>query len=119
MIADEPASMNGDDFGPSPYEYLNAALASCTVMTLKLYAERKKWDLQEVYVYISHSKKRSEDLSSESGKSGYLDYITKKLLFVGDLDEKQKERLMQIASKCPVHRTLSNEVVFETSVIEA
>ena len=75
MIADEPASIGGDDFGPSPYEFLNAGLAACTVMTLKMYANRKKWDLQEVFVYISHSKKHSDDLGISTEKSGYMDYI--------------------------------------------
>lgn len=118
LIADEPESVGGDDFGPSPYELLNAGLAACTVMTLKLYAARKKWDLQEVYVYISHSKKHSDDLEVETTKAGYLDHISKKLKFVGDLDETQKARLKEIASKCPVHKTIASEVVFETSVID-
>ena len=117
MIADEPASVGGDDFGPSPYEYLNAALAACTTMTLKMYANRKQWDLQEVYVYISYSKKHSDDLGIETDKPGYLDFITKKLKFVGNLDEVQKDRLKEIASRCPVHKTLASEVLFETSVI--
>lgn len=117
FIADEPSNIGGDDFGPSPYEYLNAALAACTVMTLKLYAERKKWNLEEVFVYISHSRKHSEDLKTESGKSKYLDHISKKLKFVGDLDAQQKERLKEIASRCPVHKTLAGEVAFETEII--
>ena len=118
IIADEPTSFGGDDFGPSPYEYLNAGLAACTVMTLKLYAERKKWDLQEVFVYISHSRKHSDDLEIEIEKPTYLDHISKKLKFVGNLDEKQKERLKQIASKCPVHKTIASEVIFNTEIIQ-
>ena len=117
IVADEPTSMGGDDFGPSPYELLNAGLAACTAMTLKLYAERKKWDLQEVYVYISHSKKHSDDLNLDLDNPGYLDHISKKLKFVGDLDEKQKSRLNAIASRCPVHKTLSNEVIFDSYVL--
>ncbi len=117
FIADEPASIGGSDFGPSPYEYLNAALAACTVMTLKLYAERKQWDLQEVFVYISHSRKHSDDLQVEVEKPKYLDHISKKLKFVGNLDATQKERLKEIASRCPVHKTIASEVIFETEVI--
>lgn len=117
LIADEPISVGGNDFGPSPYEYLNAALAACTVMTLKLYAERKQWDLKEVFVYISHSRKHSDDLQIEVDKPKYLDHITKKLKFVGNLDAKQKERLKEIASRCPVHRTIESEVIFETQII--
>ena len=118
MIADEPTSFGGDDFGPSPYEYLNAALAACTVMTVKLYAERKKWDLKEVFVYISHARKHSDDLGIEVDAPKYLDHISKKLKFIGNLDAKQEERLKEIASKCPVHKTIASEVVFETSILE-
>lgn len=118
FIADEPASIGGSDFGPSPYEYLNAALAACTVMTLKMYAERKQWDLHEVFVYISHSRKHSDDLQVEVDKSKYLDHISKKLKFVGNLDAAQKERLKEIASRCPVHKTIASEVIFETKIIQ-
>lgn len=118
FLADEPASVGGDDFGPSPYEYLNASLAACTVMTLKMYAERKKWDLQEVFVYISYSKKHSEELGLDIEKPGHLDYITKKLKFVGNLDQTQKERLKEIASRCPVHKTLLTDTLIDTEIIE-
>lgn len=119
FIGDEPISFGGDDFGPSPYEYLNAAIASCTVMTLKLYAERKKWDLKEVFVYISHNRKHSDELMLDIEKPGYVDHITKRLKFVGDLDHKQKERLKEIASRCPVHKTVASEVIFNTKIIDA
>ncbi len=118
MIADEPVSIGGDDFGPSPYEYLNAGLAACTVMTLKMYAQRKNWDLQEVFVYISHSKKHSDELELDIETPGYLDHISKKLKFVGNLDTSQKQRLKEIASRCPVHKTIASEVVFNTIVLE-
>lgn len=118
FIADEPASIGGSDFGPSPYEYLNAALAACIVMTLKMYAERKQWDLQEVFVYISHSRKHSDDLQIEVDKPKYLDHISKKLKFVGNLNTSQKERLKEIASRCPVHKTIASEVIFETEIIQ-
>ncbi len=117
MIADEPTSVGGDDFGPSPYEYLNAGLAACTVMTLKMYAQRKQWDLQEVFVYISHSKKHSDELELDIEEPGYLDHIIKKLKFVGNLDASQKQRLKEIASRCPVHKTIASKVVFNTSII--
>lgn len=118
LIADEPESIGGSDFGPSPYEYLNASLAACTVMTLKMYAERKKWDLKEVFVYISHSRKHSDDLQVDLEKPKYLDHISKKLKFVGNLDASQKERLKEIASRCPVHRTIESQVIFETQIIQ-
>lgn len=117
FIADEPESFSGNDFGPSPYEFLSAGLAACTVMTLKLYAERKKWDLQEVFVYITYSKKHSEDLQIETSKNTHFDHLNKKLKFVGNLDEKQISRLKQIASKCPVHKTLQSQIIIDTEII--
>ena len=117
FIADEPASIGGDDFGPSPYDYLSAGLAACTVMTLKMYAQRKKWDLQEVYVYITYSKKHSDDLLLDVDKPTRIDHLQKGLKFIGNLDEKQKARLKEIASKCPVHKTLQSEVFIETELV--
>lgn len=118
LIADEPISVGGDDFGPSPYQLLYASLAACTTMTLKMYADRKQWDLQEVFVYISHSKKKNTELGIELEKPTRLDFITKKLKFVGNLTDEQKERLKEIAAKCPVHRTLESQVVFESEIVE-
>lgn len=118
FAADEPESVGGDDFGPSPYELLNAGLAACTAMTFKLYAERKQWDLQEVYVYLTHARKHSDELNVKKETPGYLDHINKKLKFVGKLDEAQISKLKDIASRCPVHRTLLTEVVIETEMIE-
>nr|WP_321227026.1 alpha/beta fold hydrolase [uncultured Psychroserpens sp.] len=117
FIADEPDSVGGDDFGPSPYDFLSAGLAACTVMTLKLYAERKKWDLQEVYAHITYSKKHSDDLMLDLDKPTRIDHLSKKLTFIGNLDESQRQRLKEIASKCPVHKTLQSEVIIETELI--
>ena len=86
-------------------------------MTLKMYAQRKKWDLQEVYAYITYSKKHSDDLMLEIEKPTRIDHLQKRLKFIGNLDEKQKARLKEIASKCPVHKTLQSEVVIETELI--
>jgi len=118
FIADEPETVGGDDFGPSPYDYLSAGLAACTVMTLKLYAERKKWDLQEVYAYITYSKKHIDDLLTDGEKPAKLDHLQKRLKFVGDLNEEQKEKLKEISSMCPVHKTLQSEVIIETELIQ-
>ena len=117
FISDEPNSIGGDDFGPSPYDYLSAGLAACTVMTLKMYAQRKKWDLQEVYAYITYSKKHSDDLMLDTEKPTRIDHLQKRLKFVGNLDEEQKTRLKEIASRCPVHKTLQSEVIIETELI--
>ena len=116
FIADEPASIGGDDFGPSPYDLLSAGLAACTVMTLKLYAERKKWDLQEVYVYVTYSKKHSDDLVIDVEEPSHFDHLSKRLRFIGNLDDKQKERLKEIASKCPVHKTLQSQIIIDTVI---
>lgn len=118
LIADEPKDVGGNDFGPSPYEYLNAALAACTTLTLKMYAERKEWDLQEVYAYLSHSRKHSDDLKLDLDKPKFLDHIDKKLKFVGNLSDEQILRLKEISSRCPVHRTLENQVILETTLID-
>ncbi|MCH2034974.1 MAG: alpha/beta hydrolase [Tenacibaculum sp.] len=118
LIADEPESVDGDDFGPSPFDLLNAALIACTTMTLKMYANRKQWDLQEVYVYVTRVKKSSEELGITSEKLNRHDFFTKKIKLVGNLDEKQKARLLEIAAKCPVHKTLENQAYFESSLID-
>ncbi|GAB5539551.1 MAG: bifunctional alpha/beta hydrolase/OsmC family protein [Salibacteraceae bacterium] len=115
IVADEPEEVGGDDFGPAPYELLGASLIACTAMTIKLYAERKEWPLTEVEVFVSHSKKHRDDADSGSAK---LDHLQKKLRFHGDLSDDQRERLKEIASKCPVHRTLLTEVVIETELLD-
>jgi len=119
LIADEPESVGGDDLGPSPYELLNASLAACTAMTLKMYANRKKWDLKEVYVYLSHTKQHVSDMDSKSdnSNSSRIDVLTKKLKFEGELTEEQKERLKEIASRCPVHKTLESDIKIETTLL--
>jgi len=86
-------------------------------MTLKLYAERKKWDLKEVYAYITYSKKHSDDLMLDLEKPTRFDHLQKKLKFVGNLDEKQRQRLKEIAAKCPVHKTLKSETIIETEIL--
>ncbi len=117
LVADEPVSFGGDDLGPSPYELLNAAVGSCTVLTLKLYAQRKKWDLQEVFVYLTYAKKHAQELDLELENMGKLDSIVKKIKLVGNLDATQRARLLEIASRCPVHKTVSNKVYFKSELI--
>ncbi len=118
FMADEPKSIGGNDFAPSPYDYMSAGLAACTVMTLKMYAQQKKWNLEEVYVYITYSKKHSDDLMLDLDKPLKVDHLQKRLKFIGNLDEKQKARLIEIASKCPVHKTLITHTVIETELLD-
>lgn len=117
LKADEPEEIGGDDLGFAPYELLNSALIACTAMTLKLYAERKGWPLEQVTVYTSHSKKHSDELKLETDQQGRIDHILKRLKIEGDLSPEQREKLKEIASKCPVHRTLLSEVVIDTELV--
>ncbi len=114
ILADEPAKIGGDDLGFSPYELLNASLGACTAMTIKMYAERKGWALKEVFVYLSYARKHAEDVKLDNGKMGMVNHIAKKIELIGDLNEEQRRRLIEIAAKCPVHRTLAESVVIET-----
>lgn len=113
LIADEPASVGGDDFGPSPYEFLSAALASCTAMTMKMYANRKKWPLENVEVHVSHGRKHFED--SASGEEKRIDVFSKQIQIEGDLSDEQLKRLHYIAGRCPVHLTLLNTIEIEST----
>ncbi|MCI5083985.1 MAG: alpha/beta fold hydrolase [Saprospiraceae bacterium] len=114
LTSDEPASVGGNDFGPSPYELLTASLGTCTAMTLHMYARRKKWDLQEVTVHLDHSKDYAEDAEDTENPKSKIDHFDRIIEVKGDLDETQKNRLLEIADKCPVHRTLHAEVKVKT-----
>ena len=118
MVADEPREFGGNDYGPSPYELVSAGLASCTAMTLQMYAKRKKWDLQHVDVHISYSKKHAEDCQACEDKTAKLDTFERIIKLVGDLDDTQINRLLEIADKCPVHKTLHNKILVKTRLAE-
>lgn len=109
LIADEPESVGGHDLGPDPYDLLAASLGACTGMTLRMYADRKKWPLKEVRVHLQHQKIYAEDCSacSEDKSKNKIDHLERIIEIEGPLDEKQKKRLIEIANKCPVHKTLS------------
>jgi putative redox protein len=114
LIADEPVEVGGLDSGPGPYDLLLAALGACTAMTLRLYAERKALALERVTVRLSHSKIHAADCANCETKEGMLDRIDRAITLSGDLDDSQRARLMEIADKCPVHRTLTSEIEIRT-----
>ncbi|HXD41866.1 MAG TPA: bifunctional alpha/beta hydrolase/OsmC family protein [Ramlibacter sp.] len=114
LVGDEPPAVGGDDLGPSPYDLLLAALGECTVMTLLLYARQKQWPLEDARVTLTHGKIHAADCASCETKAGKLDRIERAIELVGPLDDAQRERLMEIADKCPVHRTLHSEVQVTT-----
>lgn len=116
-LGDEPQSAGGDDLGPNPYQMLTAALGACTAMTLRMYAQRKQWPLEKVTVTLKHSKIHAQDCAECETRSGKVDRIERHVGIKGDLDAAQRERLLEIADKCPVHRTLHSEVHVVTDEI--
>jgi len=107
LFADEPASYGSADIGPSPYELLCASLGACTSITLRMYSERKKWPVENISVDISHKKIAIGDLPPK-------DVFTRNITITGDVDETQRKRIIEIANKCPVHRTLEASSDIET-----
>ncbi len=118
MIADEPTSYGGNDFGPSPYELVSAGLSACTAMTIQMYAKRKDWDLKNVEVHTSYSKSHAEDTQDCENDSAKIDTFNREIKLEGILDEKQIKRILQIADKCPVHKTLHSDIQVITKLID-
>src|SRR5467141_4633988 len=110
MLADEPVAAGGQDSGPGPYDFVLAGLGACTSMTMRLYAERKSLPLERVTVTLNHSKIHAEDCAECETKAGMLDQFDRVITMEGALDAEQRKKLMEIADKCPVHRTLTSEI---------
>ena len=117
LLADEPVAAGGSGAGPNPYELLLSALGACTAMTVRMYAQRKGWPLESVEVALQHERIHAEDCANCDTSDGYLDKITKDLVFRGPLDAEQRLRLAEIAELCPVSRTLQHEIRIEQRLI--
>ncbi len=118
LVADEPVAAGGEDAGPGPYDFLLAGLGACTSMTMRLYADRKSLPLDRVTVTLKHSKIYAKDCAECDTREGMLDQIERDIAIDGALDAEQRKKLMEIADKCPVHRTLTSEIRIVTKAAE-
>jgi len=114
IIGDEPAPY-GTDEGTDPYSLLLMSLGGCVAMTIRMYADRKKWNLEGVEVTLSQERIHSKDCEDCASTEGYVHLVEKKVRLLGDLDDKQRARLMEIADRCPVNKTLLNEIKIKTT----
>jgi putative redox protein len=117
LRADEPVAVGGGDAGPGPYELLLMALGSCTSMTVNMYAARKNWTLDQVVVRLRHDRVHADDCANCEDPKSMIDRILCSIELVGPLDEAQRKQLIEIAKKCPVHRTLTNKIEVRTDLV--
>jgi putative redox protein len=115
LLSDEPRPI-GDDAGPTPYDLLLGGLGACTSMTVRMYADRKGWPLERVRVTLRHSRIHAKDCADCETTKGWIDHIDRDVELAGDLDGTQRQRLLDIAERCPVHQTLTSEVRITTSL---
>lgn len=119
MLADEPVSYGGLDSGPSPYDYVSIGLGACTSMTLRMYAERKGWEVGQISVTVDHAKVHAQDCADcGDGKEGRIDRFERRISISGELDDAARQKLLEIADKCPVHRTIEHGAAVVTKFAE-
>ncbi len=118
LTADEPIPFGGNDFGPSPYDFISAGLSACTAMTVQMYVRRKGWSLENIEVHTSHKNTHAEDCKECEKKTSKIDLFEREIKLQGELDESQKKKILEIADKCPVHRTLHGEIQVNTQLID-
>lgn len=117
FVADEPESVEGGkDQGPDPYDYLLMSLGSCSVMTVKMYASRKGWEVDDIYMELRHNKQHAEDCKNCEDPKSKIDVVEKELIVKGDLSDEQLDQMLDISKKCPVHRTLMGDMKIESFV---
>ena len=114
--SDEPVTSGGSDTGPTPYDLLLAALGSCTSMTVAMYARRKHWPLESVTVRLRHARAHAKDCADCETRDRKLDVIERDIELKGVLAEEQRSRLLEIANRCPVHRTLTSDIDIRTKL---
>lgn len=117
LQADEPTDAGGMDAGPSPYEFLLTALGTCTCITVRMYAQRKRWPLEAVRVTLTHAKAHAEDCVACESEVRIMDNVEVEISLTGNLSEEQRATLLQIAGRCPVHRTLTSTMRIQTRAI--
>lgn len=114
LVVDEPIAVGGADAGPTPYEMLLAGLGACTVMTLRIYADRRKWPLERARVTLQHRKVHAQDCVDCDKRDAKMDVIDRIIFLEGQLDEEQRAKLIEIAERCPVHQTLKGKIQVNT-----
>ncbi len=118
LLADEPESVGGHNFGPTPYEFISAGLSACTAMTIQMYARRKKWKIDKVEVHISYDKKHAEDCEKCEDETSKIDTFTREIKLEANLNQEQKNKILEIADKCPVHKTLHTKTQVITKLLD-
>jgi putative redox protein len=118
LFADEPIAIGGNDLGPSPYDFILAALGACTSMTVRMYAEHKKIPLADVIVKLQHEKIYAKDCAECGNENSKIDHIDRLIELKGNLTEAERSRLLEIANQCPVHRTLTSKISITTQLVD-